>query len=72
MQLNKKLHEKIMKEGKDVFEMLEVYDKTREWPIGRERLDVTLSKRTIKKLRLMREETGKTISKIVEEAVWGI
>ena len=58
-----------MKQGKELFEMLEVYDKTREWPIGRERLDVTLSKRIIDKLRTMKEETGTPISRIIEEAI---
>ena len=69
MPLTKKQHEKIMKQGKELFEMLEVYDKTREWPIGRERLDVTLSKRIIDKLRTMKEETGTPISRIIEEAI---
>ena len=69
MQLNKKLHNKIMKEGKYVFEILENYDKTREWPIGRKRIDITLSKRLINKLKSIREKTGKPISEIIEEAI---
>ena len=58
-----------MKEGKYVFEMLENYDKTRECPIGRKRIDITLNKRTIQKLRKMKEKSGKPISHIIEEAV---
>lgn len=58
-----------MKKGKDVFEMLEQYDKTREWPIGRKRIDVTLSKRTIQRLKLLGAKQGKPISRIIEEAV---
>ena len=69
MQLDKKLHNKIIKEGKYVFEILEEYDKTREWPIGRERIDITLDKRIIKKLKNLRDKTGKPISRIIEEAV---
>ena len=72
MQLTEELHKKIMKEGKYVFEILEQYDKTREWPIGRERIDITLSKRTILKLKKLREKTGKPISHIIEEALEGL
>ena len=69
MQLTEELHKKIMKEGKYVFETLKEYDKTREWPIGRARIDITLSKRTIQKLKELKKKTGKPISKIIEEAV---
>ena len=72
MPLTKKQHEKIMKQGKELFEIFEVYDKTREWPIGRERLDLTLSKSVIKKLKDLKEKTGKPVSRIIEEAVEGI
>ena len=58
-----------MEEGKEVFEILENYDKTREWPIGRERIDITLSKRVISKLRKLKKKTGKPISRIIEETV---
>lgn len=69
MQLNEKLHRKIMKEGKELFEMLENYDKTREWPIGRIRIDITLDKKIIKRLQEIKKKTGKPISRIIEEAV---
>ena len=69
MPLNKKTIKKMMKENKEVFEALEKYDKTREWPIGRTRIDVTLDKRVIEKLKLLRKKTGKPISHIIEEAV---
>jgi len=69
MQLSNKLHHKIMKDGKYVFEILEEYDKTREWPIGRERMDVTLDKKIIKKLKMLRDKTGKPVSRIIEEAI---
>ncbi len=72
MPLTKKQHEKIMKQGKELFEIFEVYDKTREWPIRRERLDLTLSKSVIKKLKDLKEKTGKPVSRIIEEAVEGI
>ena len=69
MRLNRRLHKKIMKEGKYVFEMLDKYDKTREWPIGKERIDITLDKKIIKKLKMLKERTGKPVSRIIQEAV---
>lgn len=69
MQLNNRLHKKIMKRGKEVFELFEEYDKTREWPIGRKRIDITLDKRILKKLLEIKAKTGKPISRIIEEAV---
>ena len=69
MQLTEELHKKIMKQGKNVFEILSQYDKTREWPIGRARIDITLSKRTIQKLKKIKEKTGKPVSHIIEEVL---
>ena len=69
MQLNKTLIKKIMHEYKDLFEVLESYDKTREWPVGRAHVDITLDKKTIKKLRELRKKTNRPISRIIEEAV---
>ena len=69
MLLDKNLHKRIMEEGKEIFEMLEEYDKTREWPLGRERIDITLSKRIIEKLNGLKKKTGKPISRIIEDAV---
>jgi len=60
---------KILKKYKDVFEALENYDKTRELPFQRKRIDVTLSVETINKLKKIREETGKPISRIIEERI---
>jgi len=51
MPLDKKTINKIRKQYKDVFDILIRYDKTREWPIGRARIDITLDKRVIKKLK---------------------
>lgn len=68
MQLNNKTIERIKKKYKDSFEILENYDKTREWPIGRARIDITLNKRLIKRLREQSERTGKPVSRIIEEA----
>jgi len=69
MQLNEKKIEYIIHKYKDMFEILKEYDKTREWPIGRARLDITLSRRTIQKLKKLKERTGKPISQIIEEAL---
>ena len=72
MPLDKKKIRKILEKYKYIFETLENYDKTKEWPIGRERIDITLSRRTIKKLRELKEKTGKPISRLVEEAISGL
>ena len=57
----------ILKKYKEVFETLENYDKTRELPFQRKRIDLTLSVETINKLKKIREKTKKPISQIVEE-----
>ena len=69
MPLSEKTINKIMKEYKEVFDILRRYDETREWPIGRARIDITLDKRIIKTLKDERERTGKPVSQIIEEAV---
>jgi hypothetical protein len=58
---------KILKKYKDVFETLENYDKTKELPFQRKRIDITLSVSTIKKLKELKEKTGKPISYLIEE-----
>lgn len=58
---------RIMKKYKDTFEILENYDKTRELPFKRKRINVTLSIGTINKLKSLKEETGKPISHLIEE-----
>ncbi|PIU75835.1 hypothetical protein COS75_02320 [Candidatus Pacearchaeota archaeon CG06_land_8_20_14_3_00_35_12] len=60
---------KILKKYKYIFAALEEYDKTRELPFQRKRIDVTLSTAAINKLRLLRDKTGKSISRIVEERI---
>ena len=67
MQLTNKRINEIMSKHKDAFDMLEEYDKTREFPFQRKRIDVTLSVETINKLKNIREKTGKPISRIIEE-----
>ena len=68
MQSNKikKEHIKILEKYKHLFEILENYDKTRELPFKRKRIDITLSIRTINKLKELKEKTGKPISQIIE------
>jgi len=69
MVLNKSRINKILKKYKDVFQMLEEYDKTHELPFQRKRIDITLSVKTINKLKKLRKESGKPISRIIEEMV---
>ena len=59
----------ILNKYKELFESLENYDKTREIPSRRKRIDITLPVRTINKLRNLKEKTGKSISEIIEERV---
>jgi len=61
--------DKIIKKYKEMFETLEEYDKTRELPFQRKRIYLTLSVRTINKLKKLKKKTGKPISRIVEEYV---
>ena len=58
---------KILKENKDLFTILENYDKTMELPFQREKINLTLSVATLKKLKKLRQKTGKSISRIIEE-----
>ncbi len=58
---------RILRKYKDVFRALENYDKTRELPFQRKRIDITLSVSTINKLKKLREKLKKPISQIIEE-----
>ena len=61
--------QKIMHKYKHLFEALENYDKTRALPFQRKRIDLTLSVKTINKLRSLKEKTGKSISQLIEERI---
>lgn len=67
MALDKRKINRILRVYKDVFKALENYDKTRELPLQRKRIDITLSVRTINKLKEMSKESGKPVSRIIEE-----
>lgn len=69
MQFDDKAIKRIMKKYKDVFDILEYYDKTHGKLWGRERIDITLHRRIIKKLRDLKKKTGQPISRIIEDAV---
>ena len=60
---------RILKENKDIFETLENYDKTRELPFQRKRIDITLSVNAINKLKTLKQKTGKPASRIIEEFI---
>lgn len=59
--------DRIMKEYKELFEILENYDRTRKLPFKRKRIDITLSNKAIDKLRAISITTGKSMSRIIEE-----
>jgi hypothetical protein len=59
----------ILNKYKELFDALEAYDRTREIPSQRKRIDVTLSLRTINKLKIMKEKTGRSVSEIIENSV---
>ena len=67
MQLTNKRINDLMRKHKDAFDMLEEYDRTRELPFQRKRIDITLSVETINKLKKLKEKLGKPISQIIEE-----
>lgn len=67
--LSDKKIEYILKKYKNVFEILENYDKTHELPFQRKRIDITLSVETINKLRELSNKTGKPVSRIIEECI---
>lgn len=61
--------QKIMRKYKHVFETLENYDKTHELPFQKKRIDLTLSVRSINKLKNLKEKTNKSISQLIEERI---
>jgi hypothetical protein len=67
--MNKKQMNKILKENKDIFNILENYDETRELPFQRKRIYLTLAVATLNKLKKLKEQTGKPISRIIEEKI---
>ena len=58
---------RIMKQGKNVFDALEEYDKTRVLPFQRKRIDLTLSVKAINRLKELKAKTGKPVSRLIEE-----
>ncbi|MDO8509417.1 MAG: ribbon-helix-helix domain-containing protein [Nanoarchaeota archaeon] len=69
MRFDEKNINRIMKKYKDAFDILEYYDRTRIKLWGRERIDITLHRKIIKKLRDLKKKTGKPISRIIEESL---
>ena len=67
--LSNKEIRKILRKYKEVFEALENCDKTRELPFQRKRIDITLSVRSINKLKSLSKKTGKPVSRIIEERI---
>jgi len=65
----KKRIKKIKKKYKDIFETLENYDKTHELSFQRKRTDVTLSVEILNKLKKKSKDTGKPVSRIIEECI---
>ena len=61
--------DKIIRKYKEAFEQLENYDKTRELDIGRKRIDITLNKKLIKKLKNLSKKKHEAVSRIVEDAL---
>ena len=67
MQLNNSKIEHIKRKYRYIFDALENYDKTREIPFQRKRIDITLSVETINKLKSLSKKTNKPISHLIEE-----
>ena len=73
MQSDKKINllkkKYILKKYVDLFSALEEYDRTRVLPFQRKKLYITLSVSTLKKLNELKQSTGKSISRIIEERI---
>ncbi len=67
--INQKTINNLIKKNKEYFDAFENYDKTGEWLISRKRIDITLDKRIIKRLYLIKSKTKKPISRIIEECI---
>ncbi len=67
MRFNEQTIKRIIRKYQDSFKILEEYDKTRKLPFQRKRIDITLSVRTINKLKEMSKVSGKPVSRIIEE-----
>ncbi len=67
--ITKQKIKEIKEKYKDVFEDLEEYDKTHKLSSDRERVDITLSVKMIRKLKKKKQETGKPISRIIERCL---
>jgi len=61
--------DKIIEKYKEAFDQLEKYDRTRELDIGRKRIDITLDKKMVKKLKSVSKEKHKAVSRIIEDAL---
>ena len=69
MLLNDKEINRLKRKHKQSLDEMEYYDNTFEKLWGRERIDLTLDKKVIIKLKCIKDKTGKPMSKIVEEAI---
>ncbi len=69
MQSTSTSESRILQEYKELFDMLEEYDRTRQLPFDRVRVDITLSRQTLKNLKSLQRKTGKPLSRIIEETV---
>ena len=56
----------LFKKGKYALELLEYYDKTRELLVGRKRIDVTLDKKLILKLKQEAKKKKIPLSRLIE------
>jgi len=61
MQLNK-----LLKQGKKAMGLLEYYDNNRELLIGRKRIDITLNKNLILKLKKESKDKNMPLSRLIE------
>ena len=64
--------QKIFKKYKEVFEEMEHYDRTHEKLWEKKRIDITLKRRVINRIKEISKKTGKPASHIIEEVVSGL
>ncbi len=65
--ITEKRIKEIKRRYKDVFDILEDYDKTHALPFQRKRINISLSNKTIKRLNDLSKKQNRPISHLIEE-----
>ena len=69
MPLDKQRMKRILKRYKNDFDEMALYDETREKLWAKKRIDITLTERVIKRLKVLSAQKGIPVSHLIEQAV---